>query len=60
MSQNKKQNISYTYNNLYGYEMCNFFSDKWIQMDSSTNLNKYTSNSSKRCVFEVDLVYPEE
>ena len=60
MTQNKKQNILYTYNNLYGYEMCNFFCDKWIQMDSSINLNKCTSNSSKRCVFEVDLAYPEE
>ena len=24
------------------------------------NLNKYTSNSSKGCVLEVDLEYPEE
>ena len=24
------------------------------------NFNKYTSNSSKRCVLEVDLEYPKE
>ena len=24
------------------------------------NLNKYTSNSSKRCILEVDLEYPKE
>ena len=24
------------------------------------DLNKYTSNSSKECVFEVDLEYPKE
>ena len=43
-------------NNLYGYAMSKF------QMDRSKmfNLNKYTSNSSKVCIIEVDLEYPKE
>ena len=32
---------------------------KWINPKES-DLNKYTSNSSKRCVLEVDLQYPKE
>ena len=32
---------------------------KWID-PKEFDLNKYTSNSSKGCVFEVDLDYPKE
>ena len=32
---------------------------KWID-PKELNLNKYTSNSSKRCVLEVDLEYLKE
>ena len=32
---------------------------KWIE-PKEFDLNKCTSNSSKGCVFEVDLAYPEE
>ena len=32
---------------------------KWID-PKDFNLNKYTSNSSKRCVLEIDLEHPEE
>ena len=32
---------------------------KWID-PKEFDLNKYTSNSSKGCVFEVDLEYPKE
>ena len=32
---------------------------KWIDL-KEFDLNKYTSNSSKGCVLEVDLEYPEE
>ena len=32
---------------------------KWID-PKEFDLNKYTSDSSKGCVFEVDLEYPKE
>ena len=32
---------------------------KWIN-SKELDLNKYTSNSSKGCVLEVDLEYPKE
>ena len=32
---------------------------KWIDTEEF-NLNKYTSNSSKGCILEVDLKYPKE
>ena len=32
---------------------------KWID-PKEFDLNEYTSNSSKGCVFEVDLDYPKE
>ena len=32
---------------------------KWIDL-KKFHLNKYTKNSSKGCVFEVDLEYPKE
>ena len=49
-------------NNLYGYEMSKFLSIngfKWID-PKEFDLNKYTSNSSKGCVLEVDLEYTKE
>ena len=49
-------------NNLYGYAMSKFFptsSFKWID-PQELDVNKYTSNSSKRCVAELDLEYPKE
>ena len=32
---------------------------KWID-PKEFDLNKYTSNSSKRCILKVDLEYPKE
>ena len=49
-------------NNLYGYGMSKFLPTsgfKWID-PKEFDLNKYTSNSSKGCVLEVDLEYPKE
>ena len=49
-------------NNLYGYPMSKFSRRsgfKWID-SKEFDLNKYTSNSSKRCVLEVNLEYPKE
>ena len=49
-------------NNSYGYAMSKFLStsaSKWID-PKVFDLNKYTSNSSKGCVLEVDLEYPKE
>ena len=48
-------------NNLYGYAMSNFLPTggfKWIDT-KEFDLNKYTSNSLKGCVLEVDLEYPK-
>ena len=47
--------------NLNGYEMFKFLETsrfKWIN-PKEFSLNKYTSNSSKGCVLEVDLEYPK-
>ena len=49
-------------NNLYGYAMSKFIPTsgfEWIDAKES-DLNKYTSNSSKGCVLEFDLEYPKE
>ena len=49
-------------NNLYGQTMSNFLTTrgfKWID-PKQLDLNKYTSNSSKEFVLEVDLEYPKE
>ena len=48
-------------NNLYGYAMPKFLlasGFKWID-PKRFYLNKYTINSSKGCVLEVDLEYPK-
>ena len=49
-------------NNLFGYAMSKFLLTsgfKWID-SKEFHLNKFTSNSSKGCVLEVDLEYPKE
>ena len=54
--------ISLEANNIYGYAMSKFLptsSFRWID-PKEFDLNKYTSNSSKRCILEVDLEYPKE
>ena len=48
--------------NLYDYATSKFFPTsgfKWIDT-KEFDINKYTSNSSKGCVLEVDLEYPKE
>ena len=55
--QKSKYIIYLHVNNLYGYGMSKFLPTsgfKWID-PKEFNLNKYTSNSSKVCVLEVDL-----
>ena len=49
-------------NNLYNYAMSKLLPAsgfKWIDL-KEFDLNRYTSNSSKRCVLEVDLQYPKK
>ena len=60
--QESKPIIYLDANNLYGYAMSKFLLTsgfKWID-PKEFDLNKYTSNSSKGCVLEVDLEYPKE
>ena len=60
--QESKHVIYLDTNNLYGYGMSKFLPTsgfKWIHL-KDFDLNKYTSNSSKGCVHEVDLEYPKE
>ena len=59
--QESKHIINLDTNNLYGYAMSKFLPTsgfKWID-PKECNLNKYTSNSSKGCILEVDLEYPK-
>ena len=64
-SYDPKQESKHIYldaNNLYGYAMSKFLPTsgfKWIN-PKGFDLNKYTSNSSKGCVLEVDLEYPKQ
>ena len=49
-------------NNLFGYAMSKFLPTsgfKWVD-PKRFELNKYSSNSSEGCVFEVDPEYPKE
>ena len=49
-------------NNLHGYTVSKFLLTsgfKWID-PKEFDLNKYTNNSSKGCVLEIDLEYPKE
>ena len=60
--QESKHIIFLDANNLYGYAMSKFLTtsgSKWID-PKEFDLNKYTNNSSKGCVLEVDLEYPKE
>ena len=63
MNKNKnKKIISLEVNNLYSYVMSKFIPKigfKWID-PKEFDLNKYSSNSSKGWVLEVDLEYPKE
>ena len=49
-------------NNLYGYAISKFLTTSRLKLidPKEFDLNKYTSNSSKRCILEVDLEYPIE
>ena len=60
--QESKHIIYLDVNNLYGYVMSKFLPTsgfKWIDPEEY-DLNKYTSNSLKRCVLEANLEYPKE
>ena len=60
--QESKHIICLDADNLYGYEMSKLLPAsgfKWIDPEQF-HLNKYTSNSSKGCVLEVNLEYPKE
>ena len=63
--QESKHVIYLDVNNLYGYVMSKCFPTsgfKWIdpKQFELNKYNKYTSNSSKECVFEIDLEYPKK
>ena len=62
MTQNKNENIYLDMNNLYGYAMSKFRPTSGFKCTDPKefDLNKYTSNSLKGCVLEVDLEYPKE
>ena len=60
--QESKLIICLDVNNSHGYAMSKFLpisGFKWT-VRKEFYLNKYTSNSSKGCLFEVDLEYPKE
>ena len=63
MIQKKLNYVIYSdADNLYGYLMSKFLPTsgfKWID-HKELHLNKYTINSSKGCVLEVDPEYPKE
>ena len=60
--QESKHIIYLGANNSYGYAMSKFLPTsgfKWID-PKNFNLNKYTSNSSRGCVLQVNLEYPKQ
>ena len=59
--QESKYIVSLDANNLYGYAMSKFFSNKWIQWinPKEFDLNNHTSNSLKGCALEVNPEYPK-
>ena len=64
-SYNTKQESKHIYldaNNLWGYTMSKFLPTSCFKCihPKEFDLNKYSSNSSKGCVLEVDLEYPKE
>ena len=60
--QESKHIIYLDANNLYGYTMSGFLPTSGFKCadPKEFNLNKYTSNSLKGCVLEVDLEYTKE
>ena len=60
--QESKHIIYLGSNNLYGYGMSKFLPISGLKLidPKEFDLSKYTSNSSKGCVLEVDLEYPKE
>ena len=60
--QESKHIIYLDANNLYGYTMSEFLPRSGFKCadPKKFNLNKYTSNSLKGCVLEVDLEYTKE
>ena len=61
-TQESKHIIYLETNNLYCYAMSTFLATSGFKMIDSKefDLNKDTSNSSKKCVLEIDLEYPKE
>ena len=64
-SYDTKQESKHIYldaNNLWGYTMSKFLPTSCFKRihPKEFDLNKYSSNSSKGCVLEVDLEYPKE
>ena len=60
--QELKHVICLDLNNLYGYVMTKFlltYEFKWLDLKNFDS-NKYSSNSSKIYVLEVDLGYPKD
>ena len=60
--QESKHTIYLDANNLYNYEMSKFLPKSelnWIN-PKDFDSNKYSSNSSKGCILEVDFKYPKE
>ena len=62
LKQKLKYIIYLDMNNLYSYAMSKFLpTSEFKRIDPKEfDLNKRISNSSKRCVLEVDLEYPKE
>ena len=60
--QESKHIIYLNANNLYGQAMSKFLTARGFKRidPKELDLNKYTSNSSKEFVLEVDLEYPKE
>ena len=60
-TQESKHSIYLDANNLHGYTMSKFLTNrfKWINLKES-DLKKYSSNSCKGCLSEVDFEYPKE
>ena len=61
-SKANNKNILFTYTQIIGIVMSKFLPKggfKWVD-HKEFELNKYTNNSSKGCVLEVDFKYPKE
>ena len=62
LKQESKHIIYLDVNNLYGYAISKFLPTSGFKLvvPKEFDVNKYTSNSSKGCVFEADLEYHKE